>query len=197
MGINPQPNAFTQEEKEAIIEAFESHHGNWNGRGYTGFAYSYYAELIKFWFLTGCRPSEGIGLTWGQINDDCSQIIFNQSRVQLGNGKIVKSEGSKNSSSVQDKKSREGLPKVTGKGFHRKLPDNHRNPMNQINLLRDTLKPYLGWHGARLNFLALFLIALLRVKTINLVELAAGFRSQARMESSYKRCFFAFFGTLI
>jgi hypothetical protein len=59
--------------------------------------------------------------------------------------------------------------------------------MNQINLLRDTLKPHWGWHGARLNFLALFLIALLRVKTINLIELAAGFRSHAKIESSYKR----------
>ena len=49
--------------------------------------------------------------------------------------------------------------------------------MNQISLLRQTLKPLLGWHGARLNFLALFLIALLRVKTINLMELATGFRS--------------------
>jgi len=35
--------------------------------------------------------------------------------------------------------------------------------MKQITLLRQTLKPLLGWHGARLNFLALFLIALLRV----------------------------------
>lgn len=76
---------------------------------------------------------------------------------------------------------------MTGKGFHRKLPHYQRNPMNQINLLRDTLKPHLRWHGARLNFLALFLIALLRVKTINLVELAAGFRSHAKMESNYKR----------
>ena len=59
--------------------------------------------------------------------------------------------------------------------------------MNQVNLLRQTLKPLLGWHGARLNFLALFLIALLRVKTINLVELAAGFRSNAKTDSSYKR----------
>ena len=56
--------------------------------------------------------------------------------------------------------------------------------MNQISLLRQTLKPILGWHGARLNFLALFLIALLRVKTINLVELAAGFRSNAKTDSS-------------
>ena len=59
--------------------------------------------------------------------------------------------------------------------------------MNQINLLRETLKPHLGWHGARLNFLALFLIALLRVKTINLVELATGFRNHAKTDSNYKR----------
>jgi len=59
--------------------------------------------------------------------------------------------------------------------------------MNQINLLRQTLKPHLGWHGARLSFLALFLIALLRVKTINLTELATGFRSKAQVESNYKR----------
>jgi hypothetical protein len=44
--------------------------------------------------------------------------------------------------------------------------------MNQVNLLRDTLKPHLPWHGARLNFLALFLIALIRVKTVNLAQLA-------------------------
>ena len=56
--------------------------------------------------------------------------------------------------------------------------------MNQVNLLRQTLKPILGWHGARLSFLALFLIALLRVKTVNLVELATGFRSNAKTESS-------------
>jgi hypothetical protein len=59
--------------------------------------------------------------------------------------------------------------------------------MNQVSLLRQTLKPILGWHGARLNFLSLFLIALLRVKTINLVELATGLRSNAKTESSYKR----------
>lgn len=59
--------------------------------------------------------------------------------------------------------------------------------MNQVNLLRDSLKPHLPWHGARLNFLALFLIALIRVKTINLTELATAFRSEAKTNSSYKR----------
>lgn len=59
--------------------------------------------------------------------------------------------------------------------------------MNQINKLRDILKPLLGWHGARVSFLALFLIALLRVKTINLAELATGFRHDAKISSNYKR----------
>ncbi len=45
----------------------------------------------------------------------------------------------------------------------------------------------LKWHGARLSFLALFLIALFRVKTVNLVDLSIGFKSQAKQESSYKR----------
>ena len=59
--------------------------------------------------------------------------------------------------------------------------------MNQVNLLRQTLKPLLGWHGARLNFLALFIIALLRVKTVNLTELATGFRHHAKTDSNVKR----------
>lgn len=93
----PTPNAFSSLEKEAIIKAFEDHKGNFNGRGVTGFGYCHYAPLVKFLLLTGCRPSEAIGLTWQQINHDCSQIIFSHSAVQLGNGKILKSEGFKNS----------------------------------------------------------------------------------------------------
>lgn len=67
--------------------------------------------------------------------------------------------------------------------------------MNQISSLQQTLKPHLGWHGARLNFLSLFLVAILRVKTVNLAELATGFRSNAKTESSYKRLqrFFRYF----
>ncbi len=43
--------------------------------------------------------------------------------------------------------------------------------MDNVNLLRKTLKPHLKRHGARLSFLALFLIALFRVRTVNLVDL--------------------------
>lgn len=58
---------------------------------------------------------------------------------------------------------------------------------NNVNLLRKILKPHLKWHGARLSFLALFLIALFRVKTVNLCDLATGFMGKAQTESNYKR----------
>lgn len=59
--------------------------------------------------------------------------------------------------------------------------------MNQVTLLRDALRPHLAWHGARLSFLAAFLIALLRVKTVNFAELATGFSGKAQTNSHYKR----------
>ena len=59
--------------------------------------------------------------------------------------------------------------------------------MNHINLIRNILKPHLHWHGARLNFLALFLIALFRVKTVNLSHIATAFSHNAQIDSNYKR----------
>ncbi len=59
--------------------------------------------------------------------------------------------------------------------------------MNQIRLLRNALRPYLAWHGARLSFVAAFLIALLRVKTVNFNELATAFSGTAQTSSHYKR----------
>lgn len=59
--------------------------------------------------------------------------------------------------------------------------------MEQINQLRDKLRPHLGWHGARLAFLAAFLIALIRAKTVNLSELATVFIGKAQPDSHYKR----------
>jgi hypothetical protein len=59
--------------------------------------------------------------------------------------------------------------------------------MEQINLFREVLRPHLEWHGARLAFVAGFLIAILRVKTVNLSELAVGFMGKAQTESHYKR----------
>ena len=59
--------------------------------------------------------------------------------------------------------------------------------MVQIKELEKILKGQLDWHGARINFLALFIIALIRVKTVNLVEIATGFIGNAQVTSHYKR----------
>lgn len=46
---------------------------------------------VEFLFLTGCRPSEAVGLT----SDDFSSIIFSESII-ISKGKQIKSKGSKN-----------------------------------------------------------------------------------------------------
>lgn len=59
--------------------------------------------------------------------------------------------------------------------------------MNEINLFREMLQQHLQWNGARLAFVSTFLIALMRVKTVNMVEIATGFSGKAKVESHYKR----------
>lgn len=59
--------------------------------------------------------------------------------------------------------------------------------MSDYSELRKSLQAHLGWHRARLSFLALFLLALIKVKTVNLSDLALGFSGRARSESNYKR----------
>lgn len=59
--------------------------------------------------------------------------------------------------------------------------------MSQYSELKRVLQGQLNWHGARIAFLALFLLALLKVKTVNLSDLCLGFGGKALPESSYKR----------
>lgn len=84
---NPSANAFTTAEMLAVIAAFQNSD------------YSHYAPLVEFWFLTGCRPSEAIGLTWDKVSENCQSIIFDGSIQTLANGSQVWSEGSKNNKS--------------------------------------------------------------------------------------------------
>jgi hypothetical protein len=53
--------------------------------------------------------------------------------------------------------------------------------------LKSALNKSVAWNAARLNFLALFLLALVDVKTVNLSEIANAFDSEAETASSYKR----------
>lgn len=59
--------------------------------------------------------------------------------------------------------------------------------MNEINRIQAALRPHLPWHGARLRFLALFLVAVFRIETVNLDKLATVFASRAQSASNYKR----------
>jgi len=85
---DPQPNAFSEEEMNQVIEAFKNDKR-------PGMTYQHYAPLVEFLFRVGCRPSEAIGLNWGNISPDCDTIYFTGSLVQIGNQR-VRSEGSKN-----------------------------------------------------------------------------------------------------
>lgn len=53
--------------------------------------------------------------------------------------------------------------------------------------LKKVLAQQLDWHGARVSFLAHFIIALFQVKTVNLAELATAFNGRVKPESNYKR----------
>ncbi|MCU0544855.1 MAG: tyrosine-type recombinase/integrase [Oscillatoriaceae cyanobacterium Prado104] len=92
---DPEPNAFTPAEKQLVLDAFKNHKGTWNGRGEAGQKFCFYYPMVRFWFLTGCRPSEAIGLRWCDVSADFSYIVFNGS-VQHSKGKEVRVEGSKN-----------------------------------------------------------------------------------------------------
>lgn len=93
--LEPKPDAFSQEERDQIIEAFRNHKGNWNKRGYTGFSYAHYASFVEFLFLTGCRPSEAIGLRWKRVSQDCGLIHF-EGAITYCYGRIIEVQGSKN-----------------------------------------------------------------------------------------------------
>jgi integrase len=79
----PGPNAFTPEQKEQILNAFVGSH-----------YYDHYFAFVYFLFQTGCRPSEAIGMRWGDIATDFSVIHFTGSIVQV-HRKTVRVELSK------------------------------------------------------------------------------------------------------
>ena len=55
-----------------------------------------------------------------------------------------------------------------------------------VKFLKAILGEHLDWHGARLNFLANFILALFKVKTVNLAQVATAFSGRAKIESNYK-----------
>ena len=59
--------------------------------------------------------------------------------------------------------------------------------MTELAPLITILTNVLGWHRARITFLAQFLVAVIRVRTVNLTDIATAFCGDARPASSYRR----------
>jgi integrase len=64
-------NPFTKSEKDLIIHAFENSE-----------AHGHFADFVKFLFLTGCRPSEAIALTWDDISPNLECVTFSHAFVE-------------------------------------------------------------------------------------------------------------------
>lgn len=59
--------------------------------------------------------------------------------------------------------------------------------MKEVKILKNALKSQLPMNAARLHCLAGIIIALLKVRTVNLTEIAVGFPGKAKKDSKYKR----------
>lgn len=62
-----------------------------------------------------------------------------------------------------------------------------RLTMVGTEMLEAIFKEHLCWNAARINFLICFVIGLLKVRTVNLAEIAAAFPGMAKKDSKYKR----------
>lgn len=59
--------------------------------------------------------------------------------------------------------------------------------MDRISELKDILSGFCHWNKARIDCFARMLVSLLKVRTVNLREIAVGFESTAEIESRYRR----------
>lgn len=83
---------FTVQERDLIVKGFESNKFS-RYKSENSHSHASYTPYVKFNFYTGCRPSEAIALTWGDIDDRF--VYFNKGAVMAGTAGIVKKEGLK------------------------------------------------------------------------------------------------------
>jgi integrase len=122
----PTANAFSPGEKHRCLKTF-----------YASDRYSFYAPLVNFWFLCGCRPSEGIGLQWEQVAIDYSRIRFDRSITHL-DGKVTHNKQSKTNRSRWfpcNEELQQFLCQHRKKQLHPSLvfPSRHARPINYDN----------------------------------------------------------------
>lgn len=59
--------------------------------------------------------------------------------------------------------------------------------MEEHKRLVELIRPQLGYHLARVNLIAAFVLALVRVRTVNLTQVAAGLNPNVAPSSNYRR----------
>lgn len=59
--------------------------------------------------------------------------------------------------------------------------------MTELSPLIAVLTTSFDWHGARITFVAQFILALIRVRTVNFAEIATAFCGDAKVDSNYRR----------
>ena len=64
---------------------------------------------------------------------------------------------------------------------------NKEENMTELSPLIETLTATFIWHRARVTFMAQFIVALVRVRTVNFTEIASAFCGKAKPESNYRR----------
>ncbi|MFB2980980.1 tyrosine-type recombinase/integrase [Microseira sp. BLCC-F43] len=138
--IEEQANPFTAQERDLIIEAFQTHNA-----GKKGISYNYYTNFVKFLFYTGCRPSEAVGLRWKHISEDCSRITFSEAIVRAG-GKALVRETTKTKKTRKlcfPKNLQELLLSIRTENYHPEtlvFPNREGNPINYNDFSRRAWK---------------------------------------------------------
>lgn len=148
--VKPKSNilgadAFSADQKEKVLNAFVKSR-----------YYDRYFAFVYFLFLTGCRPSEAIGLRWGDIATDFSVVNFTGSIVRV-NHKAVRMEGSKTNRvrSVPINSELSDLLQACSKKIHKSdwlvfaLTDDPYLPINYENFYKraweKTVTPIIGY----------------------------------------------------
>jgi integrase len=136
---------WSRGERDRIIIAFRHHN-----------CYSHYAALVEFLFFCGCRPSEALGLQWGDVAVDCRSLTFRGAITENEAGQIRRKEGLKRQKKrmvrlgARVKGLLEGLER--GEDGDLVFPAPHGGPIDWSNFTRRAWKVIIG--GLKFDYLS-------------------------------------------
>lgn len=130
---NQKINPFTREERDLIINAFLS-----------DLNHQHYAALVQFFFFTGCRTSEAVGLLWRHIDPGITTISFQE--VVVDGKRNVTTKTHKSRKFPINEKLRRLLVNIrpaVAQADHPVFVDKHGNLVRPNNFLRRHWQPVI------------------------------------------------------